>query len=277
MANDKNCFYIPNIAFFSGSRKEHAQDEFVQEHVLTHVVAGEVRFSEADKETIARAGETILFRRNLLVKCEKRHLADGSPFKVVNFVLERQFLEQYAVKHNVKRTVIPPDHKPVLVLQPKAPLLGLLHSVYPYFETAKPMSKDMLYLKLNETILALLEQEEELDSWLFGNPQEGKIDLGDFMHRNYMFNVPMTKFAELTGRSLSTFQRDFHRIFGTNAAAWLLKRRLQAAHHAITTKQQKPVDIYLDLGFEDIAHFSRTFKNEFGYNPSHLKEMAAGQ
>jgi AraC-like DNA-binding protein len=271
MANDSKSFYIPNIVFFSGTHKEHAQDEFVQEHVLTHVIAGELRYSEADKQTIAKPGDTILFRRNLLVKCEKRPRPDGSPVKVVNFILERLFLEQYAVKHNVKRTIIPPAHKPVLILQPKAPLLGLLHSVYPYFETPKPMSKDMLYLKLNETILALLEQEEELDSWLFGKSQEGKIDLGDFMQRNYMFNVPMTKFAELTGRSLSTFQRDFHRIFGTNAAAWLLKRRLQAAHHAITAKQQKPVDIYLDLGFEDIAHFSRSFKNEFGYNPSQLK------
>jgi hypothetical protein len=43
----------------------------------------------------------------------------------------------------------------------------------------------------------------------FADP--GKTDLREFMLCNYMFNIPINKFAELTGRSLSTFQRDFLR------------------------------------------------------------------
>src|SRR5206468_11993865 len=99
----------------------------------------------------------------------------------------------------------------------------------------------------------------------------------EYMQRNYMFNVPMKKFAELTGRSLSTFQRDFRKIFGMNATHWLLKRRLQAAYERITVENKKPVNIYLDLGFEDIAHFSRSFKSEFGVNASKLLKLVRGQ
>ncbi len=94
------------------------------------------------------------------------------------------------------------------------------------------------------------------------------------MTRNYMFNIPMTKFAGLTGRSLSTFQRDFKKIFGVNAAKWLLKRRLQAAYDAIRMEKKMPSDIYLDLGFEDLSHFSRTFKQEFGFNASEIRMIS---
>jgi AraC-like DNA-binding protein len=271
MPVDVNAFYSANIAFFSGSRKEHAQDEFVREHVLTYIIAGELRFTEADKDTIARPGDAILFRRNLLVKCEKRPLPDGQPFKVVHFVLEQQFLEQYALTHNLPRTTIPADHKPVLYVRPQPPLMGLLHSMHPYMDAGMPLSKEMMLHKLIEAVMALLEQQQGLDQWLFGFPQQGKMDLEDFMQRNFMFNVPTTKLAELTGRSLSTFQRDFRKLFGTNASAWLLKRRLQAAYEAIAHQHKMPVDIYLDLGFEDISHFSRSFKQEFGYSPSQLK------
>jgi AraC-like DNA-binding protein len=51
----------------------------------------------------------------------------------------------------------------------------------------------------------------------------------------------------------------------------LLKRRLAAAYEAITKDHKAPVDLYLDLGFEDLSHFSRSFKQEFGINASQLQ------
>jgi len=270
MQVDPKAFYFPNVAYFSGTSKEHAQEEFVREHVLCHIIAGELRFTDAEKDTIGKPGEIFLFRRNLLLKCEKRPTPEGGPFKIVYFVLEKEFLQQYALKHGLKRTGIHTDHKPVLFIDPKPALKGLIQSIYPYVEAGGFFSEAMIQHKLVEAILALQEQDEQLEHWLFDFPQQGKIDLQDFMQRNYMFNVPMTKFAELTGRSLSTFQRDFHRIFGMNATRWLLKRRLNAAYDALASGNKMPVDIYLDLGFEDIAHFSRSFKNEFGFSPSQL-------
>jgi AraC-like DNA-binding protein len=272
----ENSFYIPNIVFLSGTRKEYSRDEFVMEHVLAHVVAGQLQYTEATAVTVANPGDTILFRRDLLYKCEKRPTEEG-PFRIVFVVLERAFLQDLALRRGLTPGAKGGIYEPVVFLQPKPPLRGMLDSLYPYITAGANLSETMMRHKLDEAVLALIEQDEGLMDWLYDFGQQGKLDLREYMQRNYMFNVPMKKFAELTGRSLSTFQRDFRKIFGMNATHWLLKRRLQAAYERITVENKKPVNIYLDLGFEDIAHFSRSFKSEFGVNASKLLKLVRGQ
>ena len=43
------------------------------------------------------------------------------------------------------------------------------------------------------------------------------------MNRNYQFNVSNSRFAYLTGRSLSAFKMDFKAIFHSTPALWLCK------------------------------------------------------
>lgn len=62
----------------------------------------------------------------------------------------------------------------------------------------------------------------------------------------------------------------FERVFQTTPARWLTQKRLDTAHFLLTEKKQKPSDIYLELGFEDLSHFSYAFKKRFGYPPSQL-------
>jgi AraC-like DNA-binding protein len=49
-----------------------------------------------------------------------------------------------------------------------------------------------------------------------------------------------------------------------------LKRRLQEAHYLIKEKGQPPSDVYLELGFEDLSHFSFAFKKTYGVAPSRI-------
>ena len=100
--------------------------------------------------------------------------------------------------------------------------------------------------------------------------REYKIKPGDYgiARRNYKFNVTLERFAFLTGRSLSAFKREFQQTFNNTPGSWLMEKRLREAHFQITQKGQKPSDIYLDLGFEDLSHFSFAFKKLFGHAPS---------
>lgn len=91
-----------------------------------------------------------------------------------------------------------------------------------------------------------------------------------FMNRNFRFNVSLERFAFMTGRSLSSFKRDFLKTFGVSPGNWLKKKRLDEAYFQISKQHQKPSDVYLEVGFEDLSHFSFAFKKEFGKTPTQI-------
>jgi AraC-like DNA-binding protein len=91
------------------------------------------------------------------------------------------------------------------------------------------------------------------------------------MLKNYHFNVELQRFAYLTGRSLSTFKRDFEKIFHVTPSRWLVQKRLEEAYHLIRDEGKAPSDVYLEVGFEDLSHFSFAFKKKYGLAPSLVK------
>ncbi|MFL9829318.1 helix-turn-helix domain-containing protein [Flavobacterium sp. ARAG 55.4] len=51
---------------------------------------------------------------------------------------------------------------------------------------------------------------------------------------------------------------------------WLKKKRLEEAYFQISENGQKPSEVYLNVGFEDLSHFSFVSKKEFGISPNNL-------
>jgi AraC-like DNA-binding protein len=114
----------------------------------------------------------------------------------------------------------------------------------------------------------LLLRNPVLKNFLFDFSEPHKIDLEAYMNQHFSYNIPLAQFAKLTGRSLSTFKRDFVKIFNSTPQKWLQKRKLEMAHFLISQKNRKPADVYLEVGFENLSHFSTAFKKEFGVNAS---------
>lgn len=262
------------IRFSTGARPYFSNQDYVPDHALCHINSGEMRVLEANQEHTFGAGETFLVKRNALVKCAKQPQKSDVGFEFIFLVLPKDFLAHYAIQHpwssSETENLIAQQHVRLLAQTPA--LQSLFQSLVPYMQAHVLPSNELAELKLTEAILCLLEQNYQLGRWLFTDSEPDKLDLAIFMERNYRFNVPMGKFAELTGRSLSTFQRDFVKRFGMPATTWLLQRRLSAAHAALL-QQKKPSDVYLEVGFEDFAHFSRSFKKMYGYNSSTLRHV----
>jgi AraC-like DNA-binding protein len=123
-------------------------------------------------------------------------------------------------------------------------------------------------LKVKEAVKILLHTMPRLRNLLFDFSEPYKIDLEKFMLSHFHYNIPVAEFAQLTGRSLAGFKRDFQKMFGMAPRQWLQEKRLLEARHLIEKKNKKPSAIYLDLGFETLSHFSHSFKKKFGKTPS---------
>jgi AraC-like DNA-binding protein len=116
--------------------------------------------------------------------------------------------------------------------------------------------------------MILLETNPSLSSILFDFSEPGKMDQEAYMGKHYKFNGSLGQFAYLTGRSLSTFKRDFKTTFNTTPNRWLLNKRLEEAYYLIKEKHWKSTDVFLEVGFKDYSHFSVAFKKAFGCAPS---------
>ena len=148
-------------------------------------------------------------------------------------------------------------------------LHGFFQSLIPYVrQPEEKLATALGMLKVKEVVQLLLHAMPELKGFLFDFSEAYKIDLEKFMLSNFHFNFPVEKFAQLTGRSLAGFKRDFQKTFGSAPRQWLQEKRLTEAQHLIERKHKKPSAIYLDLGFESLSHFSHSFKKKFGKAPT---------
>lgn len=101
--------------------------------------------------------------------------------------------------------------------------------------------------------------------------QTKKINLADFMEKNYRCDMSMSEFARASGRSLSTFKRDFKQMSTLSPERWLTDRRLRAAYELLK-RGRRVSDACFDVGFKNVSHFSAIFKKKFGHTPGQARK-----
>ena len=107
-------------------------------------------------------------------------------------------------------------------------------------------------------------------SSLFDFTEPWKIDIFDFLNKNYMCDLSIEEIASFTGRSLASFKRDFKKISPLPPQKWLMEKRLNVAFDKIRNEQQKASDVCFEVGFKTLSHFSKAFKKQFGYTPTQM-------
>lgn len=257
-----------NIAevFISCKKEKHYSRELIlPQPALVRVMSGEVRIASADRVFNFYAGDTMLIPRNQLGRMSKLPL-DGQPCIAVSVIFRKDIVRNYYTNLPLVNT---PVYTPGLMTFEDHPLLeSLFNSLTPYFKLADALPADIAAFKIEEAIRVLRAIDKNVDHLLGQFEEPGKLDLVDFMEKNYMFNLSLEKFGYLTGRSLTTYKKDFQKSFKVTPGKWLTQKRLELAHYQIFEKNRKPAEVYLDVGFENLSHFSFAFKKQFGYNPT---------
>jgi AraC family transcriptional regulator, exoenzyme S synthesis regulatory protein ExsA len=258
---------VRNIVLFSSNTGEFSHDPFISEHWLVFIVSGFSEMFSPEGVISYPAGTLALVRKNQLVKTIKK--ADSEiPFKSISICIDQHTLKKFSADYDVKADGIY-SGEPIIQIESDGFMKAYFNSLMPYFSQPEKLTPVLAQIKTAE-IIEMLIHKPSLKNLLFDFSEPHKIDLEAYMNRYFSYNVPITKFAKLTGRSISTFKRDFSKTFNESPEKWLQKRRLEMAHFLILQKRKKPSDVYLDVGFENLSHFSSSFKKEFGVNPSVL-------
>jgi len=240
-------------------------ENFIAEHFFLYLGKGAMHGFDGHKHYTLKPGESCLVRKNHLARYNKEK--EEGQFEKVIVIFDEAFLKAFMTRHNLSETTADSDDA-FLRIQQSDLIPSYINSLMPYYNGAGKVDENFSNIKREELLMILLKVNPELAEVLFDFGIPEKINLEEFMNRNYKFNVSIERFAYLTGRSLSVFKKDFEKIFHNTPSRWLVKKRLEEAYFQIDKEGKKASDIYLDLGFEDLSHFSFAFKKKFGVAPS---------
>lgn len=262
---------LPGVIFYSYLSVERREKVcFWNDHTLVLQVSGHFTMETTGQTISMTGGEMLLIGKNQVGTLTKTPLP-GANYETIVISLQEELLRKIALEEKLEtdRKYIGP---PNILIPTNEFLQGYFKSIVPYARrSGAAMTDEMGILKVKEGVKLLLLALPSLRNFLFDFSEPHKIDLERFMLSNFHFNVPVERFAQLTGRSLASFKRDFQKTFGSAPRQWLQDKRLSAAKYLIEIKHQKPSTIYLDLGFQSLSHFSYAFKKKFGKSPNELR------
>lgn len=260
-------YLAPEIKLSCYEDKFFKSEIVFDQHMLVWFISGETKIVQAEETITFTKGDIFLIPRHkpaTVINYPK----DGLPHKTVVMLLTTKVLRDFYQEVDVITEKSP---SPGIRHYANHPLLeSCLASVVPYFDVEGSLPEALASLKIKEAISILRAIDPSIDSVLANFDDPFKVELVSFMEKNYMFNMPLQEFSYLTGRSLTTFKRDFKKAFNSTPQRWLTQRRLELAHYQLTEKRSKPLDVCYETGFENLSHFSFAFKKHFGYAPTEL-------
>ncbi|MBK5721809.1 helix-turn-helix transcriptional regulator [Dysgonomonas sp. Marseille-P4677] len=261
-----------SLAIASSEHTFHSTGSmYLEEHMLLFVLDGVNTLTHGRKIYVVRKNEMILLRKATIWQYDKEgNNKNNNVYDSMMFFLKDEFLKDFVKMANIKIAQI---NEPVTtIIKPIGEyLLAYINSLKPYFKNTESIDSGLLRLKTMELLYDLALTDDNLLQQILQLKQPPKTDITSVMEQNYMNHLSLSEFAYLSGRSLSSFKRDFMSVYNAPPSLWIRNRRLEKGKELLISTSLSITDICHLAGFENATHFSRIFKEKYGYSPSKRK------
>ncbi|MDD2791668.1 MAG: AraC family transcriptional regulator [Sediminibacterium sp.] len=163
----------------------------------------------------------------------------------------------------------------------KGPLLisKYIESLLFYFENPELVNDDLLVLKLKEIILLLSQTEEQknINQILSGLFSPTTYSFKQIIDAHLYSDISIEDLSQLVNVSLSSFKREFRRIYNDSPANYLRNKKLEKAAELLRVSDQRITDVAYNSGFTELPHFSKCFKEKFAISPSAYRLTQKGK
>ncbi|MBQ8060644.1 MAG: helix-turn-helix transcriptional regulator [Bacteroidales bacterium] len=257
------------VVFSRVDREAVRGPQHIHDHTLLYISSGSAEVIFNGRKTYLSAGDCVFLRKDYRVVVDAWSPQDGAPFRSIALFFCRKFLLSYfrTLPHDSLPLDATPPEDAVLKIPAGPDLESLFLSLTPYLDSSETLSQEIAWMKRIEGLRCVLAADRNFYASLFDFTQPWKIDLLSFMEENYMFDLSVPELARYTGRSLSSFKRDFKKVSDLTPEKWVINRRLQEAQKLLSGKSCSVGEAMLEAGFKDPAFFSRAYKKQFGYCP----------
>lgn len=268
-----------NIAITEICRQEHSEpfrkQKMLKEHFLLFVIEGKHEVRIGNDWYCLQKGEMLLLKKATYVEFLKTGNPDNNfIYESVSFALAKEIIIDFIKLVEMDGYQNDEKSDDEVVIHPYgARLQTFLESLKPYFDDNEEIKMGLFKLKILELLYDLSHTHPDFLRQLMQLNQSEPTDLLQTMEAHYLQPHSISDLAFISGRSLSSFRREFESQFRMTPAKWIQERRLQKAKELFLSTHLPITDVCYEVGYENVPHFSRLYKSHFGYNPSETKSQ----
>jgi len=242
---------------------------FLEQHLLYVVLGGSVKLTCGRQSWMVGKNEMILLRRAQSVSYEKQGSPETGLFESQLFAINDELLKDFLTSQQVQIPQMT-EELGTQVSPMSDRLVAYCWSLAPYFNDPSHANPGLLRLKVMELLYNVMDCSKNIFRQMLQLRKPVKADIHRVVEANYTSPISLEELAYLSGRSLSTFKREFQDIYNMPPARWIREKRLSKARMMLMSSQMSVADVAYSLGFENPTHFSRIFKQQYGISPSTL-------
>jgi AraC-like DNA-binding protein len=264
-------FHNESAIFFKDLKQDLVNIEFhTSTPCLVYIETGKEVITSCHNESFdLLPGEAILLPKGLNLHSDYTHEGNGLNAYLLFFGADvlAQFLSTEPSEY------LPLDNEQaILKLKASAAVREYFSSLCSIYEELDN-NLQLLRLKLLE-LLYLLDINDDgslRKSLLAIQNGRAKRNIKRLMEQFVISDLSAKEIAELSGRSLSTFNREFKALYKTTPKQWLIERRLMHAHALLSEKNWSVTAAAAEAGYSNISHFIASFKKKYGKTPRQVK------
>lgn len=275
-----NKFEIGGLLFaeYKCPLEEKFVDIWTHTDYLVHVVTGKKTWHTTDGSFPAEAGQTLYFKKGAAIVEQ----FFNEEFCLLLFFIPDVFIKNVVVEFSDdfnKSHQTSASTQSTIRVESDAALNIFFNSMMSYFSKVERPSEALLKLKLKELILNILVSPKNpaISNYFSEVAERLAPSVSEIMELNFRYNLSLDNYAELCNRSLSSFKRDFQKIYNDTPGKWLLNKRLDFSALLLKNNHKNISQVVFECGFEDLSHFSRAFKKRFGISPSLHRNQFSSQ
>lgn len=247
-------------------------DMWTHHNYFVYVIKGKKKWFSRDREVLARAGDCIFIKKG----AHSIYQYFDDEFCSLFMFVPDDFIRDTLLENKVDldKQDNETSSSPILRVQTDEMLTTYFLSFLSYISNAESSEKKLAELKFRELILVVTSGNgnSEVSGYFRRLCRTSRPSLQSVMESNFNYPMNLEEYARLSGRSLSTFKRDFKKYYDTTPGRWLTQKRLDYARYLLEQTDKSVTEVVLDCGFKNTSHFSRIFKEQFDKTPLQYKK-----
>ena len=135
------------------------------------------------------------------------------------------------------------------------------------------LQEKMLVSKFEEIMLYLTHQHgAEFLNVLIQQIGHSEQRLTHIVENNKHIKLSLQELAFLSNMSVSTFKREFYKLYQETPMKWFTESRLTHIALLLKTNNNRPSELFKEAGYDNLSNFIQAFKKKFGVTPKQYQQ-----